>query len=810
MLVVGEPGLGKTRLVQECRKRFMASAGPGTGGPPLWLEGRCASYAATTPYSLYQHVLAGWAGVAPDQDQTVVARALEQALRAVMDGEDLWPILARMMGLSTAPGFARMTPQELQRETFTALRAVVSRLISLGPTVLVLEDLHWADPTSLRLTEDLATLASEGPLLVLGTTRPDARAELAGLESEVATEATIARHRVELGPLAKGAERDLARMLVGDDASQDVLDNMLRGVEGNPLVLEERYFSLVETGALVRDQGRWRVAPSVGPPVPEVLERLVRSRADRLTPAAQEVLRAAAVLGQELGLPLLSALCPEGDQLCVALEELSSAGLLQEVPNAPEPTYRFRHALIQEATYGGMLRPERRQLHGRAAWALEGLSPGRLAEVAPVLGRHYAAAGEPERAVHYFELAGDHAAEAFANDETVTSFRAGIEVADQQGPSNEALAGSAIALRAKLAQVFWHTGRVSEAREVLGQAMRLAGHGNALQRRVYEILLGRVEIDEENYDAALAAFDAAEELIGEQPEDRDDGAVDQWLELMLHGRANVHLHRQEPELAMEALSRARPVVEAVGAPDRRQVFYWLVSLQRALQNRFRIDHEILANARRAVAIATENSCDPSEIAWRACGLGLWLTLHGDLQEAQERLESSLAVAERSGNVALQAASLVYLARTAHRRHDAEAVRSLASQAAIASEAAGIVHFKACTKACLVWLAWQEQEPRKLAELADGTAELLRSAVGGFAPWKWIYLWPVVAMHLSEGKVAEAVAAGLQMLEPSQHQFPDELESLLESAVVAWTSEKPDVAGRDLARALEVAHHLDFF
>ncbi len=130
----------------------------------------------------------------------MVARALEQALRAVMGGEDLWPTLARMMGLSTAPGLARMTPQELQRETFSAIRAVVSRLTSLGPTVLALDDLHWADPTSLRLTEDLASLASEGPLLVLGTKRPDARGELACFESEVATEATISRHRVELGP----------------------------------------------------------------------------------------------------------------------------------------------------------------------------------------------------------------------------------------------------------------------------------------------------------------------------------------------------------------------------------------------------------------------------------------------------------------------------------------------------------------------------------------------------------------------------------------------------------------------------------
>jgi class 3 adenylate cyclase/DNA-binding SARP family transcriptional activator/tetratricopeptide (TPR) repeat protein len=811
VLVVGEPGLGKTRLVQECRKRFMASAEARSGGSPLWLEGRCASYAATTPYSLYQHLLAGWAGVAPDQEQTVVARALEQALRAAMGGgEDLWPILARMMGLSTAPGLARMTPQELQRETFAAVRSVVARLISFGPTVLALEDLHWADPTSLRLTEDLATLASEGPLLVLATTRPDARAELAGFESKGAREATISQHRVELGPLTKDAERDLARMLVGDDAGQDVLDNMLRGVEGNPLVLEERYFSMVETGALVRDEGRWRVAPSVGPPVPEVLERLVRSRADRLTPAAQEVLRTASVLGQELGLPLLSALCPEGDQLCAALEELSGAGLLQEVPNAPEPTYRFRHALIQEATYGGMLRPERRQLHGRAAWALEGLSPGRLAEVAPVLGRHYAAAGEPERAVHYFELAGDNAVEAFANDEAVTSFRAGMAVADQQGPSNEAMARTAVALRAKLAQVLWHTGRASEAREVLGEAIRLAGPGDPVQRARLKTLLGRVESDERLFDTSLATLDAAQELIGEKPSSQDEAVVDQWLELMLHGRANLLLHRQEPEQAMAALSAARPVVEATGAPDRRQVFYWLVSWQRALQNRYCMDREILANARRAVAIATENACDPTEIAWRACGLGLWLTLHGELVDAQEQLESSLAVAERSGNTTLRAASMVYLAQTAQRRHDAEAVRSLAPHAATASEVAGIAQLQAWATACLVWLAWQDQEPSKVAVLAEGTEDLLRTAVGGFMFWKWVYLWPVVAMHLCEGKVAEAVAAGLQMLEPSQQRLPDELESLLEAAVTAWTSENADLAGRELARALEVAHDLDFF
>ncbi len=104
VVLVGEAGLGKTRLVQECRERFMAWVGAGTGRLPLWLEGRSASYASSTPYGLYQQLLAAWVGVAPDQDEAVVRPALERALVAVMGDKDLWPVLARMMGL---PGWGR-------------------------------------------------------------------------------------------------------------------------------------------------------------------------------------------------------------------------------------------------------------------------------------------------------------------------------------------------------------------------------------------------------------------------------------------------------------------------------------------------------------------------------------------------------------------------------------------------------------------------------------------------------------------------------------------------------------------------------
>ena len=344
------------------------------------------------------------------------------------------------------------------------------------------------------------------------------------------------------------AERALARSLIGPGAGDAVIEAVCAGVEGNPLFLEERLSSLVETGALVREETIWHLSGSAGTEVPEVLERLVRSRVDRLGPQAREVIVSASVLGREFGPSFLATVAEVEGDLGTGLGELCAAGLLTEVRQGPELAYRFRHALIQEAIYGGMVREQRRQLHARAAWGLEAASLDRLEEVAAVLGHHYAAAGETERAVHYLEVAGDHAASVFANEEAITSFRAGMKIADQEAPGSQEMARAAIALRAKLGQVLWHTWRNGEAREVLGEAIRLGGPGDALQRAGLLIVLGRVSIEDRDFDAAQTSFDAAQELLGEHPEDRDDAVVDQWLHLMLHGRA----HRSPPALGAGA------------------------------------------------------------------------------------------------------------------------------------------------------------------------------------------------------------------------------------------------------------------
>jgi hypothetical protein len=189
-----------------------------------------------------------------------------------------------------------------------------------------------------------------------------------------------------------------------------------------------------------------------------------------------------------------------------------------------------------------------------------------------------------------------------------------------------------------------------------------------------------------------------------------------------------------------------------------------------MQNRWRVDEEDIANMRRGAAAAAQGG-DEKEIGYATFFVGGFLRLHGDLVEAREHLERSLAMAERIGEIFLRAQSLLLLAVTALRRHDVEAVRSLAPQAMTAAEAATSPGFVAGAKACLAWLAWQDDRPGDVVTLTNEAAELSSIGDALTTQYRWIGLWPLVATHLEAAKVAEAVAAGRQMIEPSLGTAP---------------------------------------
>ncbi len=217
------------------------------------------------------------------------------------------------------------------------------------------------------------------------------------------------------------AELELARAIVGEAADAMTLLAPCAPMSTETLCFwrsGSRRSSRLAHWSKTRRHGRSDRSVTVD--VPEALERLIRSRVDRLATAPPEIIVAASVLGPEFPHSALCAVTEMNEESWARWAELCAAGLLTEVRQLPEPVYRFRHALIQEATYRGLLNSQRRALHARAAWGLEAASADRNEEVAAVLGHHFYMAGDADRAVQHFEVAARHAAAIFAIDEAVS------------------------------------------------------------------------------------------------------------------------------------------------------------------------------------------------------------------------------------------------------------------------------------------------------------------------------------------------------------------------------------------------------
>jgi tetratricopeptide (TPR) repeat protein len=572
-----------------------------------------------------------------------------------------------------------------------------------------------------------------------------------------------------------------------------------------------------------------------------VLERLVRSRVDRLSPAAQEAIRAASVLGEKFTAALLAATLgaatlgaeaagaatlgaeaagaeaagaeaagaatlgseaagAEAAGLAPVLDELTESDLVhRDPPGSAGRVFLFRHALIQEATYLGLLRAERRDLHARAAAAVEAASGDRLPEVAALLGRHYAAAEDSASAVRFLEMAGDHATDAFANDEAVASFRAALAIP----------AADAVRLNAKQANVLWRVGRREEARDAYREALRLAGSHDPLLRAHLYTRLGRLELADLRYEPAAAALHAAEALLGDDPGGGDDATVDQWLEILVDGRADMHVMRFEPDLALAALEAARPLLEARGTPARWTVFNRIFTLQRLLRNRFRVDDEDIAALRSSVE-AAEHTGEEKDLGYAVDFLGWALWLRGDLRAARENLEKAHAMAERIGETNLHAVSVLALTLTALRQHDTEQVRALLPHAMAVAWAADTGSRIAGPMACQAWLAWQDGDPDEVIRLAAEIGSLDLTTIGSGARYRWVYLFPLIAARLHTGAVADAVAAARQIIDPAQQLLADEVMAALAAACASWQAAEPEAARARLAAALTLAGDHGFF
>jgi ABC-type transport system substrate-binding protein/class 3 adenylate cyclase len=442
LFLTGEPGIGKSRLLVELHGEF--ERGRSVGGEKLWLEGRCVSYGESVPYLPFRELIREWLGVGRDAPELRARLGLRRALERLFGNraDELYPYLATLLGLTLERGaearVAGLSPEALQYRTFEVVEHLFERLAESGPLAIVVEDVHWADPTSVQLVERLLALPERSPALFVLTQRNEPDHPSWALRERAAREYPHLVRELALEPLSGDAQSELLASLVGRDTLPEQLGaRLLEQAEGNPFYLEELIRSLVDTASLVRNGDGWQFVHEVDVSIPPTIERVILARVDRLPAGHHEVVTAASALGRRFALPLLQAVVgPEAD-VDGALHELQRLDLVRAARRWPQPEYRFKHALIQEAAYRTLVAARRTDLHRRAATWLEEQQRSGEHEVLGELAYHWLEADDEDKAVEYLVRAGDRARAEHALDEAIAHYRRLLPLLERRGERQE-------------------------------------------------------------------------------------------------------------------------------------------------------------------------------------------------------------------------------------------------------------------------------------------------------------------------------------------------------------------------------------
>ena len=416
VLVSGEAGIGKSRLVRELRRRVP---------PDGWLECRCGIEQQQTPLRPIVELLA----------QAGPPEALVRRLG--LDVGDTLPLLEALLSppRDGAPVDLPFTPERQKELTLQAILAVLLRLAQEHPVALVVEDLHWADPTTLELltllVQELRSAAvvpttSSLRLCVVLTARPEFTPPWSIEDVAAVALPRLAREEVE--------EMMRAGLVGGVALPRALLGRVVARSDGIPLFVEEVTRVLVEAGG--RAEEEWRAGEGLDIEIPPTLRGLLAERLDRLSPSARETAQLASVLGREFQYDLLRAVARTEDPLVrVDVRELVDAGLLFPRRAIRIESYVFKHSLVRDAAYESMTRARRRQLHGRVAVTLGQRFPEVGRDQPEILALHHERADETRAAVECWLRAGDRARRAAAYVEATAQLEHALAVLETEPPS---------------------------------------------------------------------------------------------------------------------------------------------------------------------------------------------------------------------------------------------------------------------------------------------------------------------------------------------------------------------------------------
>jgi len=752
VLVTGDPGIGKTRLVEDFARtlpRREAAA----------ITARCRAAERSLAFAPVVALLR----------TTVIRDALQDLAPALrLEASRLLPELVDGANGEPAP----LTEGWQRRRLFEALSHA---MLASQPLVAVIDDVQWCDGDSLDWLNHLLRFDSDARLMLIATARThelDANARLRGLLMDLERDGLLTR--IELGPLSEQETVTLARSLHHREPEPATLSALVEETEGNPLFVVE----MVREGALASRSPRRARATGSPMTLPRRLRAVIASRLERLSAPSSDLLGMAAVIGREFDFDVLLQVSRQDEDVAVqSLDELWRRRIVRELGAGQ---YDFSHDKLREVKYRSMSLTHRRLLHRYTAEALEALDVGEREDVSGRIAFHYDRAGDHERAIAHYRRAAAAARSLYAHEETLSAYERGLELIEALSPS-AVLEGWLRLVAAEfhegVGDVLELKARHADARERFERALAQRSGDVIATARLWR-KVGLTSMAQYDYDEAGRAYAAAEAALGSAETDADTTWWRAWIDMQL-ARSNTYYWQLDWRACERVLASLEHAVMQHGTALQRCFYFRDMGDKDFAQRRLVVTAERLAYARAALA-AAEESGSRSTIAAARFSIGFAYLWHDDLGQAEQHLEGALATSEETGDSVLRTRCLAYLCFLHRKLGDAATTERFARESLSAARELTMPEYVGAAHAHFAWLAWRRQDHDACTR--EGREALQSWATGQRYPLQWCARVPLLAVSLAQDRVSDALEHAAALLEPYQQRLPDALTEALECAV----------------------------
>jgi class 3 adenylate cyclase/predicted ATPase len=419
VLLSGEPGIGKSRIVQEFHERI-------AGDPHEEMAFQCSPYYTNTAFYPLVEQFKSVVSYGREDSPELSLRSVEAILAATAGPlERVMPLFAALLSIATDDRYKPLdlSPQRQKDETVAAL---VNHFIGLArkqPAMMIFEDAHWIDPTSREVLDLLVDRVQDASILLIITCRPEFQPSWSS-HSHITT--------LTLNRLTRQLRAAMVKGVAGAALPEEVVDQIIVRTDGVPLFVEELTKAVLESNLVSEKDGRYVFSgPLRQLAIPATLTDLLMARLDRMA-SFKPFAQIGSTIGREFSYELLRAVAETtADELDEALSHLEDAGLIIRRGHPPEATYAFKHALVQDAAHSSLLHSDRKRLHARIAAVLAEMYPERIEREPELLAHHFTEADQSELAVGFWLKAGRRAAKTRANLEAIAHLRRGLKVLER-------------------------------------------------------------------------------------------------------------------------------------------------------------------------------------------------------------------------------------------------------------------------------------------------------------------------------------------------------------------------------------------